>query len=97
MSTVVSARFLIRRGTAADLASVNEIPLQGEFVYELDEGLTDGKYRIKIGDGVSHYNALPYISLGADQVRQIMPVVTGDVPPVLVYLDDGSLVHTEIN
>lgn len=25
----------------------------------------------------------------------IFPVVTGEVPPVLVYLDDGSLVYTE--
>ena len=26
----------------------------------------------------------------------ILPVVTGDVPPVFVYLDDGSLVYTEV-
>lgn len=97
MSTVVPARFLIRRGTAADLASVNEIPLLGEFVYETDQGLSSGKYQIKIGDGSRHYNDLPYIALGADQVKQIMPVVTGSVPPVLVYLDDGSLVYSEIN
>jgi len=26
----------------------------------------------------------------------ILPVVTGEVPPVFVYIDDGSLVYTEI-
>jgi hypothetical protein len=26
----------------------------------------------------------------------ILPVVTGDVPPVFVYLEDGSLVYTEV-
>lgn len=26
----------------------------------------------------------------------ILPVVTGEVPPVFVYLDDGSLVYTEV-
>lgn len=65
MSTTVSARFVIRRGTAAALASVNEVPLLGEFVYETDQGLVDGHYKIKIGDGVTHYNALPYLALGS--------------------------------
>lgn len=32
----------------------------------------------------------------ADSSGGILPVVTGEVPPVLVYLDDGSLVYTEI-
>ncbi len=26
----------------------------------------------------------------------ILPVVTGEVPPVFVYLDDGSLVYTTV-
>jgi len=38
-------------------------------------------------DGVTSFNT---VSQG------ILPVVTGEVPPVFVYLDDGSLVYTEI-
>lgn len=29
-------------------------------------------------------------------VHPVLPVVTGEVPPVLVYLEDGSLVYSEV-
>jgi hypothetical protein len=64
MTDTIAARFLIRRGTKAELAAINEVPLLGEFVYETDQGLSDGSYKIKIGDGVTHYNSLPYIAIG---------------------------------
>ena len=54
MSKQIS-RFQNRRGTAAKLASKNEVPLAGEMIVE-----TDTK-RIKIGDGVSAYNSLEYL------------------------------------
>jgi hypothetical protein len=44
-----------RGGTAAALAAANEIPLQREFVVEHDSG------RVKLGDGIRHYNDLPYV------------------------------------
>lgn len=64
MTETVQYRFLIRRGTAAALTAANEVPLIAEMVVETDQGLTDGKRKIKIGDGVAHYNDLPYLSLG---------------------------------
>lgn len=63
--TIIQDRFLIRRGTAADLATVNEVPLKGEWIWESDQGLTDGKYKLKIGDGVTHYNDLAYLASGS--------------------------------
>ena len=48
-------RFQNRRGTAADLAAKNEVPLAGEMIIETDTG------KIKIGDGVKAYNSLEYL------------------------------------
>lgn len=62
MTVTILDRFRIRRGTAADLATVNEVPLADELVYESDQGLSDGKYKIKIGNGTTHYNDLPYLN-----------------------------------
>lgn len=54
MSTVIST-FKLKRGTAARWADVNPILEQGEpgFVYDIN--------RLKIGDGKTHWNDLPYI------------------------------------
>lgn len=55
---VINYRFLVRGGTAANLAAVNEVPKQRELVYETDTG------RAKLGDGVSAWLELPYSALG---------------------------------
>lgn len=47
-------RFLVRGGTAAALAALNEIPLARELIVETDTG------KSKLGDGATHYNDLPY-------------------------------------
>ncbi len=44
-----------RRGTASELAAVNEVPLEGELVVETDTG------KVKAGDGVKKYNSLEYV------------------------------------
>lgn len=44
-----------RRGTAAALASANEIPADGQIVFETDTN------RLKIGTGVTTYTLLPYL------------------------------------
>lgn len=51
-------RFRIRGGTAADLSTVNEVPLRRELCIELDTG------KMKLGDGTTPWNDLPYISGG---------------------------------
>lgn len=55
---VIKYRFVLRRGLAADWTSKNEILKEGEFGLELD---TD---KLKIGDGVTAWNALLYSIVG---------------------------------
>lgn len=59
MSTI-QYRFKVRAGTAADLAAVNEIPLDRELCLETDT------LKIKFGDGTTHFNDLPYFNGGGD-------------------------------
>ena len=55
MATTLTTTFKLKRGTAARWAEVNPILEQGEpgFVYDTN--------RLKIGDGVTPWNDLPYI------------------------------------
>lgn len=55
MATVVNTTFKLKRGTAARWAEVNPILAEGEpgFVYDQN--------RLKIGDGKTAWNDLPYI------------------------------------
>lgn len=55
MATVVNTTFKLKRGTQARWAEVNPILQQGEpgFVYDTN--------RLKIGDGITAWNDLPYI------------------------------------
>lgn len=48
--------FRQRRGTAAALAAANETPAAGQIYVETDT------FRLKVGDGATAYNSLPYIS-----------------------------------
>lgn len=50
-------RIIQRNGTAAELATRNEILLNGELCFESDTSL------YKLGDGVSTWSSLPYFSL----------------------------------
>lgn len=47
--------FKQRRGTAAALAAANEVPAAGQIYYEQDTN------RIKIGNGTTPYNSLPFL------------------------------------
>lgn len=51
-------RFVMRIGTLAEWASFNEVLYEGEWGYETDTG------KLKIGDGVTHWNDLPYSTAG---------------------------------
>ena len=51
-------RFLVRGGTAANLASVNEVLFPRELCIETDT------LKMKLGDGTTNYNTLPYIATG---------------------------------
>lgn len=64
MAIIVQDRFRLRRGTASALTAANETPLADEIVIESDTGLLDGKRKMKIGDGSTPWNSLPYVALG---------------------------------
>lgn len=55
MATVLNTTFKLKRGTAARWVEVNPILEQGEPGFVYDEN------RLKIGDGVTPWNDLPYI------------------------------------
>ena len=89
----------LRRGTAAEWAAANPILLAGELGYERDVPLTAGgsadtydysdpafgSGAIKIGDGVTRWNALPYLltslrfSLPSSSDVEVTDIKTGDV------------------
>lgn len=58
MTEIIKSKLLTRRDTAANWASVSPILEEGEFAYE-----TDTK-KMKIGNGTSRYNDLPYFQTG---------------------------------
>lgn len=67
--TTINLRFTLRRGTAANLATVNEVPLQGELVVETDTG------KAKLGNGATAYNSLPYWTAGATDAETVRDVI----------------------
>lgn len=58
MAVTLNYRFAMRRRTAASWTSLNEVLLQSEWGHESDTN------RLKIGDGTSAWNSLPYYGLG---------------------------------
>lgn len=54
MADVIDYRFRLRRGLAATWTSTNDVLLEGEFGLEKDTS------RVKIGDGSTPWNSLPY-------------------------------------
>ena len=71
--TVVNTTFKLKRGTAARWAEVNPILAQGEPGFVYDSNL------LKIGDGVTPWNDLPYIQgyseVVSEDVKENFPVV----------------------
>jgi hypothetical protein len=60
-NVVIPYRWQMRRGTAAALAAANEVLLDSEWCRETDTGL------MKVGDGVTAWNALGYFSAGSGE------------------------------
>lgn len=58
MAATINYRFVLRRGLAATWTAQNPVLLQGEFGLELDTS------KLKIGDGATAWNALPYFTAG---------------------------------
>lgn len=86
--TTIQDRFRLRRGTAANLAAVNEVPLDSEIVIESDTGTADGARKFKIGDGVTPWNALPYFTLVDTVIR--CRLATAAALPANTYANGSS-------
>lgn len=87
-----------RRGTQAEFAALNRIYAEAELL--LEEQL-DGTYKLKVGDGVTAYNTLPYI-LGSGTGETPNDVVFGSVvvpgqPAVVADTDTATLTLTGLN
>jgi hypothetical protein len=79
-----------RRGIAANIQVVNPIPFPGELILE-----TDTK-KFKIGDGINHYNSLPYVGIPGNNLSvfkgtgigngklQVLKHHLGEVPSLIV-------------
>ena len=61
MATVLNTTFQLKRGTSERWAEVNPVLAAGEPEFELDT------LKLKIGNGIEHYNDLPYINEGEYQ------------------------------
>lgn len=72
MTITIDDRFLLRAGDEADLIAGNPTPLERELWLVRDVGLDDGKRKLKIGDGVTPWNDLPYLAMGGG-VETITP------------------------
>lgn len=74
MAKIIRTTFQLRRGLAADWRNLNPILAPGEPGFELDTN------KLKIGNGVDHFNSLPYISGGgAATIKGSVPTVA-DLP-----------------
>ncbi len=73
-------RFKVRGGTKANLTAVNEIPLDRELVIETDTG------KMKLGNGSTPWNTLPYISTGGTGTW-----LTGTTTPASSLGSDGDM------
>lgn len=64
----------LRRGSAEEWATVGKdiVPLEGELVLELDKS-GNNLHRLKIGDGVSLYSKLPYMSVDSFILSKSVP------------------------
>lgn len=78
----MAVQIQLRRGTAAQWTEANPILAQGELVTELDTN------RTKIGDGINHWDMLPYTD---DPVLQAIDNHINSETPHPAYDDIPSL------
>lgn len=88
MAEVINYRFRVRRGLAADWTTKNEVLLQGEF------GLETDTTKLKIGDGSTPWNSLPYLNESASEPFAVAGgtanALTASFTPVVTALTDGE-------
>lgn len=92
MPTIIETIFRLKRGTAARWAELNPILDQGEPGFVYDNNL------LKVGDGVTPWNDLPYITGKTDILNfkdsSLFPTA-GD--PSIIYKADDELCLYQFN
>ena len=76
-------KFQLRRSISSNWTSTNPILQAGEPGFETDT------YKLKIGDGITRWNLLPYIS-GSGQGLTGPQGPTGPTGPITSYIFDGG-------
>jgi hypothetical protein len=71
---IIPERFWLRRGTREALRLTNEVLYKGEFCVEYDLAIGPASFKVKVGDGSSTWNELPYLC-EADK-SQILGIVS---------------------
>jgi hypothetical protein len=80
----------VKRGLAASWTQINPVLAQGEVGAEIDTG------QLKVGDGVSHWNNLPYSGSGSlllqAHVDSLLPHPVYDDGPSFVLIYENAKV-----
>lgn len=84
MAEVLDYRFRLRRGLAATWTSLNDVLLDGELGLERDTG------RVKIGNGATPWNDLPYSFEWADAPEDGQVYGRKDGGWVIIDISGGS-------
>ena len=86
-----------RRGTTEQWIETDVIPMDGELIVE--KSTADGTYKLKIGDGVNEFEALPYVTSGyAKSVTLLADAWVGDASPYSqVVTVDGVTEYSRID
>jgi len=74
-----------KRGTAANLASVNPTPLAGEMIWESDTN------RLKVGSGSTAYTSLAYVGTNSPTFTGQVTIANGSVEAPSLLLSDTDL------
>jgi len=94
---ITHARVIPYQGTLAALTAENPIPAQGETIIELSTTVGVSS-KTKIGDGLTHYNDLPYSSGGyvPGSIGTLQEVTdTGDRTSNTMYVGDALTDETQ--
>lgn len=84
MAKVLKTTFKLKRGSAQAWKEQNPILAAGEPGYELDT------HKLKIGDGSTHYNDLPYICKGTDADIELNIATTDQIKELFDKEDENN-------
>ena len=93
MAQVIKTTFKFRRNLASYWAEKNPVLAEGEPCFELDTG------KLKIGNGTTAYNDLPYINSDSVQIE----IATKDIIGAVLSSDEKNQIsadesgHMEVN